>query len=64
MTKLTIFEAQQLQWALEDVIGYLTDTSSCCHPECCDKPFFTEEHFSHGNSILTTYGLEVTNEPV
>lgn len=56
--KLTIEELQDLNYAISDVIGYLTD-NSCSNPECCGGPFYDIEDFGEGLSVLKKYNLEV-----
>jgi hypothetical protein len=48
---------QNLRFALDDVIGYLTD-NSCSDPDCCGGPFYELEEYESGLKILQHYGLK------
>lgn len=59
MAKLvsTIKELQELEYALSNVIGYLTD-NSCSDPDCCGGPFYTNEDYEEGLNTLFKFGID------
>lgn len=55
--KLNLSDLQYFNYALNDLIGYLTD-NSCSDPDCCGGPYYEEEHYEAGIKALKRYGLE------
>ena len=58
MKYLTVYELQELSYALEDVYGYLTD-NSCSDPDCCGGPFYEVEQYEEGLKVLEKFGIGV-----
>lgn len=56
-SKLSLDELNKLSWAIEEMVGYLTD-NSCSDPECCGGPYYTEQDFKEAESLLKRYNLE------
>ena len=53
----TLEELQELQDALNDVIGYLTD-NSCGDPDCCGGLYYTSKDYESGLSTLFKFGID------
>lgn len=60
---LTVDQLSALQYALGDVVGYLTD-NSCGDPDCCGGPYYEEAAFNEGIALMAQYGLSyMAREP-
>lgn len=55
MRTIDVYEAQELNWALRDVIDYLTYTG-CGEPECCGQAP-EEEMYKKAMMVLNDFGL-------
>jgi hypothetical protein len=63
MRELNIDELNRLRFALDDIIGYLSD-NSCSDPECCGGPFYERAEFTGGVRELNKYGITVNERTV
>ena len=59
--KLNIEQMRELEYALYDVVGYMTD-NSCGDKDCCGGPFYTLEGYQAGVEVLAKYGLDISDE--
>lgn len=59
MRHLTISEINALKWAVDDVLGYLSD-NSCSDPDCCGGPFYEIEQFRDGVKVMEGFGLTIS----
>jgi hypothetical protein len=55
--KVGVYELNKLRWALDDIIGYLSD-NSCGDPECCGGPYYELQEYNDGLKMLAEYGIE------
>jgi hypothetical protein len=58
MMVLDINDLNRLEWAMSDIIGYLSD-NSCGDPDCCGGPYYEVEQYDAGVAVLAEYGLAV-----
>lgn len=56
MPKIDLTELQELQWAIDYVVGYETD-NSCGDPECCGGPYYEREDYLESLKTLKKFGL-------
>lgn len=56
MITLTLSELQELNWAIDYVVGYLTDTS-CGDPDCCGGPYYNHEDYLGSLEIMKKFGI-------
>lgn len=59
----SINELSELNYAISDILGYLTD-NSCGDPECCGGPYYEKEEYDNGINLLKAYGLDATNASI
>ncbi len=57
MREINISDLNNLQHALSDIIGYLSD-NSCGDPECCGGPYYEKSDFERGEATLASFGLK------
>ena len=53
---LDLTDLQNLEDAIREMVGYLTD-NSCSDPYCCGGPYYTEEDFDAAHQTLKSFGL-------
>lgn len=56
--KLTIEKLTELEHAISDAVGFLTD-NSCSDPDCCGGPYYTRKEYNEARNTLKKYGIEV-----
>lgn len=56
----SINELRELNYAISDILGCLTD-NSCSDPECCGGPYYEEEEYTKGLELLEKYELDASN---
>lgn len=57
MITLNLDAVREVNYAIDDLYGYLTD-NSCGDPDCCGGPYYTEEDFKRASAILLKHGIE------
>lgn len=56
MTTLTFMQLSDLEDAIGNITGYLSD-NSCGDPECCGGPYYDREQYEEGLKMLESFGL-------
>jgi hypothetical protein len=56
MTTLTFAQLSELEDAIGNITGYLSD-NSCGDPDCCGGPFYDKDQYDEGLKMLESFGL-------
>ena len=56
MTTLTFAQLSDLEDAIGNITGYLSD-NSCGDPDCCGGPFYDKDQYDEGLKMLESFGL-------
>jgi len=54
---MNLQEMQEVINAMNDIVGYETDTS-CGDPECCGGPYYEREDYEAAIVFLRRFGIE------